>query len=253
MPRASRYLLPGYSYHLTHRCHDRRFLLRFARDRDVYRKWLWTAIRRHQVPVYNYCITSNHVHVVVHVENVEDVSKLMHLPSGAYAQQLNRRKSHQGSVWEHPYQCTLIQDGQHLLNCIRYVSMNMVRAGQVGTPSQWRWCAHDELVGKRSRYRILNLDRLLESLDLNTAEELRLIYEDGIKEMLDQREFTRKPEWTEALAVGDRAFVERIARNYGNRTNFSYEGLGVGEYDQGWAVRESPDPYSSFSGVKNSF
>ena len=27
MPRANRYILPGYVYHLTYRCHDRKFLL----------------------------------------------------------------------------------------------------------------------------------------------------------------------------------------------------------------------------------
>jgi len=80
----------------------------------------------------------------------------MHLVAGSFAQQFNRRKGHEGSVWEHPYQCTLIQDGQHLLNCLRYVSLNMVRAGVVEHPDQWSWSDHDELIGSRSRYRILN-------------------------------------------------------------------------------------------------
>ena len=40
MPRASRYLQEGFTYHLTHRCHDQRFLLRFARERKAYREWL---------------------------------------------------------------------------------------------------------------------------------------------------------------------------------------------------------------------
>ena len=30
MPRANRYILPGHAYHVTHRCHDRSFLLKFA-------------------------------------------------------------------------------------------------------------------------------------------------------------------------------------------------------------------------------
>ena len=40
MPRADRYMMEGYVYHLTHRCHNRAFLLGFARDRDAYREWL---------------------------------------------------------------------------------------------------------------------------------------------------------------------------------------------------------------------
>jgi REP element-mobilizing transposase RayT len=44
MLRANRYVLPGRIYHLTHRCHDRQFLFRFAKDRDGYRRRLREAI-----------------------------------------------------------------------------------------------------------------------------------------------------------------------------------------------------------------
>jgi len=146
MPRASRYLREGCTFHLTHRCHNRRFLLKFARDRDVCREWLRVAIKRYGVPVYGYCLTSNHVHLVVHGDDCERVGLLMYLAAGAFAQHLNRRKGFEGSVWEHPYQCTIIQDGQHLLRCLRYVDLNMVRAGVVTHPAQWRWCGYDELI-----------------------------------------------------------------------------------------------------------
>ena len=92
MPRASRYLLDGYTYHLTHRCHDRRFLLKFREEREEYREWLRTAINRHGVSVYAYCITSNHVHVVAHAHDRDAIAEMMHLPSSAVARHLNRRK-----------------------------------------------------------------------------------------------------------------------------------------------------------------
>jgi hypothetical protein len=31
MPRANRHFLPGHVWHLTHRCHERDFLFKFAR------------------------------------------------------------------------------------------------------------------------------------------------------------------------------------------------------------------------------
>ena len=40
MPRANRYLLEGHTYHVTHRCHDRKFLFQFALDRTAYQKML---------------------------------------------------------------------------------------------------------------------------------------------------------------------------------------------------------------------
>ena len=49
MPRANRYIQPGCLYHLTHRCHDRRFLFRFARDRNEYRKRLRASLKQSPV------------------------------------------------------------------------------------------------------------------------------------------------------------------------------------------------------------
>jgi putative transposase len=37
MARANRHYIPGYVWHITHRCHKREFLLKFVRDR---RRWL---------------------------------------------------------------------------------------------------------------------------------------------------------------------------------------------------------------------
>ena len=47
MPRANRYSLPGYVWHLTQRCHRKQFLLKFARDRRAWMGWLYAARRRY--------------------------------------------------------------------------------------------------------------------------------------------------------------------------------------------------------------
>lgn len=36
MPRANRHFLPNHVWHLTHRCHEKAFLLKFARNRLRY-------------------------------------------------------------------------------------------------------------------------------------------------------------------------------------------------------------------------
>ena len=161
MPRATRYLQDGFIYHLTHRCNNGDFFLRFSKERDVYREWLRVGSKRYDVPVLGYAITSNHTHIIVECCDRLAVAKMMKLASGVTAQDRNRRKGHDGAVWEHPYRCTRVQDGRHLRNCLRYVDLNMVRAGKVAHPRDWRWCGHDELIGKRKRYRIVDIDRLL--------------------------------------------------------------------------------------------
>src|ERR1041384_8136883 len=65
MPRANRHFLPGYVWHITHRCHQRKFLLKFARDRRRYLHWMFEAKKRFGLCVLDYTVTSNHVHLVV--------------------------------------------------------------------------------------------------------------------------------------------------------------------------------------------
>jgi putative transposase len=65
MPRANRHFLPGHIWHITHRCHQKEFLLKFARDRHRYLHWLFEAKKRFGLSVLNYMITSNHVHLLI--------------------------------------------------------------------------------------------------------------------------------------------------------------------------------------------
>jgi putative transposase len=54
MPRANRYLQPGYVYHLTHRCHNREFLLRSRLDRIEYCARLRAAVRKHRIALFDF-------------------------------------------------------------------------------------------------------------------------------------------------------------------------------------------------------
>ncbi|MEW6379328.1 MAG: transposase, partial [bacterium] len=65
MPRANRHYLPGYIWHITHRCHEREFLLKFAHDRQSWLKWLFESKKRYGVQILNYIVTSNHIHLLV--------------------------------------------------------------------------------------------------------------------------------------------------------------------------------------------
>lgn len=73
MVRANRYFLPGYTWHLTQRCHKREFLLKFARDRRRWRQWLFKAKQRYGLHVLNYMVTSNNIHLLVFDDGGENV------------------------------------------------------------------------------------------------------------------------------------------------------------------------------------
>ena len=55
MARAKRHYIPGYVWHITHRCHKREFLLKFPKDRRKWIEWLYQAKKRYSgLSVLNY-------------------------------------------------------------------------------------------------------------------------------------------------------------------------------------------------------
>jgi REP element-mobilizing transposase RayT len=94
-------------YHVTQRCQERRYLLRFKKDRRQYLRRLREATDRHAVSVLNYMVTSNHVHLLLAADKAAHVSAVMQYVSGSIAQDYNRRKERQGSFWSGRYRPTL--------------------------------------------------------------------------------------------------------------------------------------------------
>ena len=64
MPRANRLRGSGGVFHLTHRCHNRDFLLKFARDREAYRALLREHVQHFDLSVLDRCVTSNHLRLL---------------------------------------------------------------------------------------------------------------------------------------------------------------------------------------------
>jgi putative transposase len=63
MPRANRYFHSGHVWHITHRCHQKEFFLKFAKDRKRWVEWHYEAKKRFGLSVLNYVVTSNHIHL----------------------------------------------------------------------------------------------------------------------------------------------------------------------------------------------
>ena len=61
MAGAKRHYIAGQVWHITHRCHNREFLLKFAIDRRRWCQWLFEAKRRYGLKIPDYLVTSNHI------------------------------------------------------------------------------------------------------------------------------------------------------------------------------------------------
>ena len=104
MARAKRHYISGQVWHITHRCHQREFLLKFAKDKRRWIQWLFESKRRYGLTILNYVVISNHIHLlVVDGGERETIPKSIQLTAGRCAQEYNLRKKRKGAYWEDRY------------------------------------------------------------------------------------------------------------------------------------------------------
>ncbi len=174
MARAKRHYLPGYIWHITHRCHKREFLLKFSKDRHRYLQWLYQARKRYGLSILHYMVTSNHVHLLVADDGERDViPNSMQLVAGRTGQEYNQRKNRKGAYWEDRYHATAVESGDHLARCVVYIDTNMVRAGVVSHPSMWPSCGYHGIQEPRRKNVLIDYERLQRLLGAGSYDQLR--------------------------------------------------------------------------------
>ncbi|MDT8389630.1 MAG: transposase [Lentisphaeria bacterium] len=218
MPRRRRCWSNHATYHITHRCHERRFFFKFAKYRRMYRCYLFEATRRFNISILGYVVTSNHVHVLITTgdRGRPEVSEAMQYVHGEMGQHYNLHRGREGSFWSNRFHATRIESGAHLQRCLFYIDMNMVRAGVVDHPAQWRDGSAFELASDRQRYRVVDREKLTGRLGLRDWHAFRQWYDEALVEILARRAFMRRQAfWSDSLAVGTPEWVKSEAEHNG--------------------------------------
>jgi putative transposase len=238
----------GGVFHLTHRCHNRAFLLKFARDRDAYRDMVREHLKCFEVTVLDYCVTSNHVHLLVDAPDRVEVSGFMREVASESARAYNRRKGRSNAFWGDNYHATLVEDGQYLWRCLCYIELNMVRCGVVAHPCDWSWVGYHEIMGQRQRYRLVDVERLRWRLRAGNLDELRKNLAASLAEKIARDDRKREPCWTESLAVGSVGFLEKVKPQILSRRETEI----VESADNTiWSLQEEAIAYGQKGGLKN--
>ncbi|WP_051434678.1 hypothetical protein [Desulfonatronum lacustre] len=123
-----------------------------------------------------------------------------------------------------------------------YIDLNMVRAGIVEHPRQWHFTGYHEITSPPERYRRINRGKLLELLEGTDEATLTRDYATWVDDALGCGE-RREPDWTNSIAVGTRAFVERFQAKLG----FKAVGRKIVENGKssGSVLRETTDSYNA--------
>ncbi len=83
-------------------------MFKFTRDKKRWLYWLFEAKKRFGLRILNYCITLNHIHLLV-IDSCENViAQSVQLVAGRVAQEFNQRKDRSGAFWEDKFHASAI-------------------------------------------------------------------------------------------------------------------------------------------------
>ena len=247
MARANRHHLPGYVWHITHRCHKREFLLKFDKDKNRWTHWLFEAKKRFGLTILDFTITSNHIHLLVYDGKVDIIPKSIQLIAGRTGREYNQRKKRKGAFWEDRYHATAVKTGTHLLSCLAYIDLNMVRAGVVQHPSEWGYGGYREIQSPKQRYTLIDRKKLAALLGIKDNDQLAEYHRDWVEEVLKNGVNQRDAKWTESIAVGDKEFVMETKAKLGSRAI----GRRGKENDEGYELKEPQNAYTPLFAPEN--
>ena len=84
----------------------------------------------------------------------------------------------------------------------------MIRAGVVKHPCKWNSSAYHEFYSSKKRYRIINIQRLLDILGIQDIDKFRKWHTLTLDSIL-QKELKTEKFWSNAYAVGDTKWLQK--------------------------------------------
>jgi putative transposase len=220
MPRRRRENDPGDTHHVFTRGVARSPVVLDAEDYQRGLRLLAATVSRFDLRCHAWCFLSNHTHLLVTCP-LGNLSAAMQWYWSRMAQTFNQRHGRVGHLYQGRFGSRLVEDERHLLELLRYIPLNPVRAGVCGAPEEWLWSSYTATAGLRPAPSFLTPAPLYD--DFGSAEAFVDWVADGLASTyLDDAGAPRRPPLP-ALLSGVGA---------------SDSALGVAHFDHGYNITE---------------
>jgi REP element-mobilizing transposase RayT len=206
MARPLRIEYPGALYHVTSRGNAKQKIFRNDRDRKTFLDIMGDVMERFHFICHAYCLMDNHYHLVIETPE-GNLSEGMRQINGVYTQRYNFLHHKTGHVFQGRYKAIIVDRDNYLLELVRYVALNPVRASMVKDPKDWVWSSYRPTAGIDDAPSFLSTDWVLAqfSTERKRAQKLYAVFvREGI---------TRESPWKELkgqIFLGDRTFIDRL-------------------------------------------
>jgi putative transposase len=214
MARKPRIHLPGGLYHVILRGNGGQSVFITEGDRYRFYLLLQEGICRFGYRVHAFCLMTNHIHLALQAGDLPLSRGLQNL-SFRYTRWINWREKRTGHLFQGRYKAVLVDGDSYLLELVRYIHLNPVRAGMVNDPEEYPWSSHRAYLGKEF-LPWLTTEWMLGQFGKSVARArtgYRTFVMDGLHEEY-------RPEFhggrDDSRLLGDDSFVDRCLASFGD-------------------------------------
>jgi len=150
MPRQSRIDAPGAVHHIIARGIARKPIFKDDIDRNNFLDRFGSILVETKTPCCAWALIPNHFHLLLRTGNVPVATVMRRLLTG-YAVSYNRRHKRWGHLFQNRYKSILCQEETYLLELVRYIHLNPLRAKLVKNLQgldNYLFCGHHYLLRK---------------------------------------------------------------------------------------------------------
>lgn len=159
MPRPPRVHFPGALYHVIARGNRGQAIFRSDRDRRHLVDSLDKVWQKNRFRLYAFVFMTNHLHLLIEVAR-SPLAKIMQSLLYRHSSYFNRTHKTRGHLFQGRYRAILCDRDAYLLELVRYLHLNPVRAGLVARPEDYAWSSHRAYLG-RARWPFLSVELVL--------------------------------------------------------------------------------------------
>jgi REP element-mobilizing transposase RayT len=184
-------------------------------DYQLFSDILHEAIELFSLRISAYCLMSNHYHLLVQTPD-GNLSRCMRHINGVYTQTFNAAHGLDGQLFRGRYKAILVGQDSYLLQLVRYIHKNPVRAGMVKSADLYEWSSHKGYLSKAKKWDWLHKQFILSMIHKDPKQQLKgyrvFMAEDESESFLSKINFTRLPS-----VLGEPSFVRTIKAKFFER------------------------------------
>ena len=177
----------GY-YHVMMRGNNKNMIFSNASEKLYFLEQLNLQVKERNIEVVAYCIMDNHVHLLIG-SDLEDMSEAIKRINIRFARRYNNKYEKIGHVFQDRFKSEVIHNDGHLVQVMRYIHNNPVKANMVNKAEEYTWSSYNSYINKKDRLiHSKTKDMIMEIFSSSIEEYKKFHLMDDTEEFLEIKE-----------------------------------------------------------------